>query len=116
MKRIDEDEFKKKLLYFKDSNDGKNCLRKAMTLLLPKNIVNRPKQGFSAPDESWYRGEGIAYVQKILQDRKALCYEFIQESSIQRILNEHCEKQVNHRLLIWSLLCFEWWCRIFLAK
>lgn len=114
MKRLDEDEFKKKAIYFSDTDDGKNCLRKAMRRLLPVNIVNRPKQGFSAPDESWYRGEGIAYVKKVLHDKKAIYREFINPHVVDRILSEHCELHINHRLLIWSLLCFEWWCRIFL--
>ena len=30
------------------------------------------------------------------------------------MLNEHIEGRVNHRLLIWSLLSFEWWNRLFL--
>ncbi len=114
MKRVDEDDFNKASLYFKDTNDGKNCLRNAMCLLLPSNIVNRPKQGFSAPDESWYRGEGIAYVKKILHSNKSIYRDFIQTDAVDRILDEHCNLRINHRLLIWSLLCFEWWCRIYL--
>lgn len=114
MKRLDEDAFNKASVYFKDTEDGKNCLRKAMQRMLPSNIISRPKQGFSAPDESWYRGEGIIYVKKILQDKKALYRNFIDPKSVDKILNEHCELRINHRLLIWSLLCFEWWCRIFL--
>jgi asparagine synthase (glutamine-hydrolysing) len=116
MKRLDEDEFNKETIYFNDTNDGKNCLRNAMGTLLPSNIVNRPKQGFSAPDESWYRGEGIAYVKKILHDKKAVYRDFILPDTVDRILNEHCELHINHRLLIWSLLCFEWWCRVFLGN
>jgi asparagine synthase (glutamine-hydrolysing) len=30
------------------------------------------------------------------------------------VLEEHLEGRVNHRLLIWSLLCFEWWNRLFM--
>ena len=29
------------------------------------------------------------------------------------ILNEHESGRRNHRLLIWSLICFEWWNRLF---
>lgn len=116
MKHMDEDALNKAALYFKDTDDGKNCLRQAMRELLPQNIVNRPKQGFSAPDESWYRGEGIAYVRSILFDTKAVYKDYINPKSVQNILHEHCERQMNHRLLIWSLLCFEWWCRIFLKN
>lgn len=114
MKRLDEDALDKTKRYFQLTDDGKNCLRQALSSLLPASIINRPKQGFSAPDESWYRGEGIQYVKRILHDKKAVYREFIQPVAVDRILNEHCEQNINHRLLIWSLLCFEWWCRIYL--
>ncbi|MFH1357406.1 MAG: asparagine synthase C-terminal domain-containing protein, partial [bacterium] len=114
MKRLDEGFLHKEALYFKDTNDGKNCLRNAMRTILPTNIINRPKQGFSSPDESWYRGEGISYVKKVLYDKKAVYSEFIEQSAVDKILEEHCSGKANHRLLIWSLLCFEWWCHIFL--
>ena len=33
---------------------------------------------------------------------------------MRRVLSEHLEGRVNHRLLIWSLLSFEWWNRLFM--
>ncbi len=114
MKRLDEGAFHKEAVYFKDTNDGKNCLRNAMGSILPSSIISRPKQGFSSPDESWYRGEGIAYVKKILHDKKAVYKDFIDPKAVDAILSDHCDLKINHRLPIWSLLCFEWWCRIFL--
>lgn len=96
-------------------DNGKIILRKAMSHLLPHEIVSRKKQGFSAPDASWFRGQSIDYINQLLRDPKAMIYEFIQPKYITGILNEHCSGKINHRLLIWSLLSFEWWCRIFLA-
>ena len=34
--------------------------------------------------------------------------------SIKKIVNEHINDGKNHRLLIWSFLCFEIWCQTFL--
>ena len=31
------------------------------------------------------------------------------------VVEEHMARRANHRLLIWSFMCFEWWCRIFLG-
>ena len=33
---------------------------------------------------------------------------------VERMLAEHSAGRANHRLLIWSLLCFEWWNRLFI--
>ena len=116
MKRIDENLFSDKKKAYQEFDDGKNVLRKAMSGFISEKIVNRKKQGFSAPDESWYRGENAAYIRELLLNKKTVCSEFIDQRYIEKIINEHMEKRINHRLLIWSFMCFEWWCRIFLKN
>ena len=111
---VDENEAGKRLRYERETADGKAILRAAMAPLLPADWTTRTKTGFSAPDASWFRGESIGYVDRLLRDPKASSYEFLQPRFVSRILDEHESGRVNHRLLIWSLLCFEWWCRIFL--
>ena len=111
--RIDENSERKKKIY-REYDDGKNILRKAMQDYIPEKIINRKKQGFSAPDESWYRGENATYIRELLLDSETRSTEFISKDYIEKIVNEHLEEGKNHRLLIWSFLNFEWWCRIFL--
>ena len=101
---------------YREYDDGKNVLRKAMQDYIPEQILNRKKQGFSAPDESWYRGENADYIEEILLHSDTLCTEYINEEYIKKIVNEHLNQGKNHRLLIWSFLNFEWWCRIFLKN
>jgi asparagine synthase (glutamine-hydrolysing) len=113
-KRIDENDLKTKNNLYKEFDDGKNVLRKAMMDFLPESIINRKKQGFSAPDESWYRGENAEYIKKLLLSNKTVSSEFINPTFAEHIINEHMDKRINHRLLIWSLMNFEWWCKIFL--
>lgn len=110
---IDENTARKKTQY-REFDDGKNVLRKAMMDFIPDKIINRKKQGFSAPDESWYRGENADYVKDLLLRKKTVSSEFINQKFIENIVHEHMDKHINHRLLIWSLMNFEWWCRIFL--
>ncbi|MFZ4590868.1 MAG: asparagine synthase (glutamine-hydrolyzing) [Ignavibacteria bacterium] len=105
---------KKRTLLYKNHDDGKNVLRKAMTDFVPERILSRKKQGFSAPDESWYRGENANYVKELLLNKDVVSFEFIDKKYIERIIDEHMNNKANHRLLIWSFLNFEWWCRIFL--
>ena len=112
--RIDENQSQKKGVY-RDFDDGKKVLREAMKDYIPSKITQRKKQGFSAPDESWYRGENASYVRELLLNRKeTVSSEFIDPNYIEKIVKEHTEKKINHRLLIWSFLNFEWWCRNFL--
>lgn len=114
MIKIDENEFRDKKNLYTEHDDGKNVLRKAMLDFLPEKIVNRKKQGFSAPDESWYRGENAQYVKDLLLNKDTVSTQFISRNYLQQIVDEHVNKRINHRLLIWSFMNFEWWCRIFL--
>lgn len=114
MLRIDENEFRDKRKLYQEFDDGKNVLRKAMMSFMPERIINRKKQGFSAPDESWYRGENAAYIKELLLEKKTVSSDFINQDYIRKIVNDHIDNHVNHRLLIWSFMNFEWWCRIFL--
>jgi len=113
--KIDENTESKKKIY-SEFNDGKNVLRKAMADYIPEKIINRNKQGFSAPDESWYRGENADYIKEILLNSETVSSEYINKDYIKKIVIEHLEEGKNHRLLIWSFLNFEWWCRIFLEE
>lgn len=114
MKKIDENEFRDKRKLYTEYDDGKNILRDAMRDFIPEKILMRKKQGFSAPDESWYRGENAKYIKDLLLNNSTVSGEFINRKYTERILGEHFEQKRNHRLLIWSLMNFEWWCRIFI--
>ena len=111
--KFDENIEGKKKAY-NEYDDGKNILRKAMTDYIPAQILDRKKQGFSAPDESWYRGENAKYVKEILLDSETISTKYIRSNYIEKIINEHLYQGKNHRLLIWSFLNFEWWCRTFM--
>ncbi|HQT24181.1 MAG: asparagine synthase (glutamine-hydrolyzing) [Sphingobacteriales bacterium 17-39-43] len=115
MKKIDENEFRDKKKMYTEHDDGKNVLRKAMMGFLPEKIINRKKQGFSAPDESWYRGENAAYMKELLLNKRAVSSEFINPKYVEKIVDEHINKKINHRLLLWSMMNFEWWCKVFLS-
>ncbi|MGC6422230.1 MAG: asparagine synthase (glutamine-hydrolyzing) [Flavobacteriaceae bacterium] len=112
---IDENKGGQKKKY-REHDDGKNVLRKAMKDYIPQKILKRNKQGFSAPDESWYRGENANYIKELLLDSETLSGKYIKKAYIKKIVNEHLHEGKNHRLLLWSLMNFEWWCRIFLKN
>ena len=115
MLSIDEDAVRKKLLAQDQFDSGKTVLRKAMAGLLPPEIMARKKQGFSSPDASWYRGENAAYVREMLLGSDLAMSDYIDPDFVRRKVEEHMSGTANNRLLIWSFLSFEWWCRIFLG-
>jgi len=113
MLSIDEDAVRKKLIAEEAFSGGKNCLRQAMSHVLPGDVVNRRKQGFSSPEASWYRGENADYVRDMLLDRELASSAWISPDFVRETVTEHLEGRRNSRLLIWSFLSFEQWCRVF---
>ena len=114
--RLNENEpGNKNTKYFNKTKDGKLLLRKAMVRYVPSEVTNQEKQGFSAPDASWFKGESIDYVRRQLFCDQARIYEYLDREAVQGLVREHLEGRQNRRLLVWSLLNFEWWLRRFLS-
>jgi asparagine synthase (glutamine-hydrolysing) len=100
--------------YFQRTRDGKLLLRKVMEKYIPAEIARAEKQGFSAPDASWFKGESINYVRDLLYGKRARIYEILDQSAVKKLVDEHLDGRENRRLFIWSLLNVEWWMRKFL--
>ncbi len=106
--RMDENEpGSKQAKYFQKTNDGKLLLRKMMSRYIPSEISNSFKQGFSAPDASWFKGESIEYIRRTLMVESAKIFDFLDVHTVMSLVNEHLAGAQNKRLLIWSLLYFE---------
>ncbi len=103
--RIDENEAgRKKDKYFQKTSDGKQILRDVMSGFIPSEITNAPKQGFSSPDPSWFKGESIKYVRDTLMNYNACIYNYLDYNAVKVLIDEHLVGKKNRRLLIWSLL------------
>jgi len=98
----------------RSSHDGKMILRAAMRRRIPAAVVERAKQGFSAPDASWFRGDSIDYVRARLFGRRVRIFEWLDRTTILGLVQEHLDGRENRRLLIWSLLYVENWLEQFL--
>ncbi len=99
--------------YYSRTKDGKKLLRDVMSRHIPSEIVNAEKQGFSAPDASWFKGESIDFVKRTLLNGNPRIYELLDRKVIARLVDEHMSGQTNRRLLIWSLLSVEAWLQQF---
>ncbi len=92
----------------------KYILKEAMKGLLPEETLWRRKQGFTPPDQTWYKGDTFRYIRNLLLGDRAVNRGYFKTPYIQKILDDHVNGRENHRFLIWSLMCFEWWNRLFI--
>ncbi len=95
---------------------GKVVLRAAMHGLLPEETISRRKQGFTPPDQTWYKGPSLPYIRELILGKRALERGYFRPAAVRTILDDHLAGRRNHRFLIWSFMCFEWWNRLFVDR
>ncbi|MFJ7140616.1 asparagine synthase (glutamine-hydrolyzing) [Pseudomonas protegens] len=106
--RINEnDQGDKVSKYFEKARDGKQIFRDVMKRYIPDDIARAEKQGFSAPDSSWFKGESMEFVRRTLLNKNAHIYDVFDQSALTSLIEEHLSGKQNRRLLIWSLLNME---------
>jgi asparagine synthase (glutamine-hydrolysing) len=93
--------------FFQKTRDGKQILRDVMKHHIPELVTQAEKQGFSAPDASWFKGDSIEFVKRTLLRGNSNIYDFLDKSMVEMLVQDHLDGVQNRRLLIWSLLNVE---------
>lgn len=86
----------------------KIILREAFKKLLPESILNRRKQGFSVPLDSWFRNNLRDYARENFFNCEAL-EAFLSVRGLEQIWNEHQSGQRDHGVVLWSFLMLSLW-------
>lgn len=111
---INENDYEsKKNKYFQKTKDGKKILRTVMESYVPPCISQGIKQGFSAPDASWFKGESIDFCRDVINNPHSKIYTYLDRKTVSSIFDRHVSGRENRRLFIWSVLNFEEWLNIF---
>jgi asparagine synthase (glutamine-hydrolysing) len=95
---------------------GKYIFKKAVRPLLPVEIVDRPKKGFSVPLEQWFRTDLKDMVRDTLLDRRATDRGYFNPSVVRRLIDEHQAGVRRWDVQLWNLLMLELWHRMFIDR
>jgi asparagine synthase (glutamine-hydrolysing) len=75
---------------------------------LPGDIYRRPKRGFAVNVvDDWFRHAGDSSMNDMLKDPSSKIYDYLNPSSVDRLVSEHQTGQENHYKLLFSLLVCE---------
>ncbi|MBV8380870.1 MAG: amidotransferase 1, exosortase A system-associated [Paucibacter sp.] len=88
-------------------HEGKYIFKKALAPKLPRDILYRPKMGFSVPLAKWLRGPLASRVQAALNGSRLSDTGYFDADALRRMGNEHQGGQRDHSAAIWSLLMLD---------
>ena len=90
---------------------GKWILRHALGDLLPPAVFRRPKMGFGAPVDHWFRDPLRELVRDVLTDPVARRRGYFRPEAVTQLIDQHTRGQRDHSDRLWSLLVLELWHR-----
>ena len=85
----------------------KYIFKKAVSNILPNEIVRRSKRGFALPISHWFRNELKDFVLERLSDDSVRRMDFFNTSAVNKIINEHIKGNEDNSLQIWGLLTLQ---------
>lgn len=88
---------------------GKWILRQMLYRLVPRELVDRGKQGFSVPLEAWLQGPLRDWAESLLEERRLREERSFQPQPIRRAWNEFLNGNWRWRRHLWIILMFQAW-------
>ena len=92
---------------------GKWVLRKAMEPYLPRDVLYREKAGFGAPLRHWLRTDLRPLVDEILSERSLRARGVFDPAAVSALVRQNAERRLDATYTIFSMICVELWCRMF---
>jgi asparagine synthase (glutamine-hydrolysing) len=90
-------------------NEGKWALRQVLYELVPRELIDRPKVGFSVPVGEWLRGPLRNWAESLLDERRLQTEGYFYSGPIRKKWTEHLVGHRDHTASLWAVLMFQAW-------
>jgi asparagine synthase (glutamine-hydrolysing) len=94
----------------------KHVLKEVAATLLPREILDRRKQGFGVPLGIWFRGNLRELFADTLLSPASLTRGYFQPAFVRDMVAEHLSGRRDHTLRLWQLVVFERWHRRYVGE
>ncbi|MAI28793.1 MAG: asparagine synthase (glutamine-hydrolyzing) [Rickettsiales bacterium] len=92
-----------------DKNGGKRILRDILYDYVPKNLIDRPKQGFGLPVNEWLRGPLKDWAMNLFDQKNLPGDGFLDGNLARETLEEHLQGKRNWDYRLWPILMWQQW-------
>jgi len=91
--------------------DGQSkwILRQVLYKHVPKELMDRPKMGFSVPINTWLRGPMRDWAESLLSPASIKQDGFLSSEIASRYWKEHLSGSRNYGNKLWNILMFQAW-------
>ncbi len=94
----------------------KHLLRRALRRRLPAPHLRAPKRGFVGPTAAWLRNELRPLLEDELSAARVRRLGYFEPVVVERLMTEHFSGRHNREGVLWALLCFSVWHRLFAER
>jgi asparagine synthase (glutamine-hydrolysing) len=94
----------------------KHILKELAATILPRGIIDRPKQGFGVPLGAWFRNNLRELVADTLLSRRSAERGFFNPSFVSQLVGDHLAGKRDHTLRLWQLVVFDRWLTLYMDR
>ena len=94
----------------------KHIFRRAMTGVLPQEVLRQPKAGFAAPTDYWLANDLREMTDDLLSESRVRSRGLFRPEAVRRFVNEHRGGKQDWSMQIWQFLTLELWMQNFLDE
>jgi len=91
------------------SNTPKRILRDVLYKRVPKELIERPKMGFSVPISEWLKGPLKEWAESLLLEKSNLEHGYLNSQLIEKLWTNHLSGKQDNTASLWSILMFQQW-------
>lgn len=88
---------------------SKYLLRQVLYRMVPKKLIERPKQGFGIPIDGWLRGPLREWAEDLLDEKRLAQEGFFKPAPVRKMWREHQSGTANRQYHLWGVLMFQAW-------
>lgn len=93
--------------------DLKHILKVVARRYLPRELVERDKQGFGFPIGIWLRTDLKGFMANLFAESRFVEQGIFEGDEVQRLMGEHVAGKANHDFRLWILINLELWYRLY---